>query len=197
MKPRIYLYPDGGSYSIEELEQKLGFKHLPQNIFEGQEEIYRRGLQAEVDLKQKELGKRYIDRIESAYLPEVSIHDLGKKVGYGLFAEEGIPNGAYVGEYTGLVRKNDRRYCAPMNNYCYEYPVLDEIERSHVIDATDGNLTRFINHSFEPNLKPVHVYHEGYFHLIFLAIKEIEKGDQLCYNYGKQYWYVRQPPETL
>jgi len=197
MEPRIYLYPDGGSYSIEELEQKLGFKHLPQNIFEGQEEIYRRGLQAEVDLKQKELGKRYIDRIESAYLPEVSIHDLGKKVGYGLFAEERISDGSYVGEYTGLVRKNDRRYCAPMNNYCYEYPVLDEIERSHVIDATDGNLTRFINHSFEPNLKPVHVYHEGYFHLIFLAIKEIKKGDQLCYNYGKQYWYVRQPPETL
>ena len=164
---RYDLYPEGGSYTIEELERKLGFKHLVRNIFEDREEVYRRGLETEVDLKQKELGKRYIDRIESAYMPKVSIHDLGKKVGYGLFAEERIIDGAYVGEYTGLVRKNDRRYCTPMNNYCYEYPILDELDRSYVIDATDGNLTRFINHSYHTNLKPLHVYYKGYFNLIF------------------------------
>ncbi|NGX50353.1 MAG: hypothetical protein K1060chlam2_00198 [Chlamydiae bacterium] len=197
MEQRIYLHPDGGRYSVEELEQKLGYRHLSKNIFEEHEEIYRLGLEAEVSPEQEELGKRYIDQIESAYLPEISLHDLGEKVGYGLFAEESIPPGAYVGEYTGLVRKNDRRYSAPMNNYCYEYPVLDELERSYVIDATDGNFTRFINHSYDPNLKPVHLYHLGYFHLIFLAIREIKKGEQLCYNYGKHYWYVRRPPVSF
>lgn len=197
MARRFDLYPDGGSYTIDELEERLGYKHLSQNTFKDPIEVYQKGLQVSVTPEQKELGKRFIDQIDAAYIPEVSLHDLGEKLGYGLFAEEIILEGAYVGEYTGHVRKNDQRYSTPQNNYCYEYPILDELERSYVIDATAGNLTRFINHSYEPNLKPVHVYHEGYFHLIFIALKMIQKGEQLSYNYGKQYWYVRQPPEPL
>ena len=41
-----------------------------------------------------------------------------------LTAEEEIPPRTYVGEYTGIVRKNNRRYFTPMNNYCYEYPFI-------------------------------------------------------------------------
>ena len=121
---------------------------------------------------------------------------IDEDVGYGLYAEEAIEAGEYVGEYTGTVRRNDRRYFEPLNNYCYEYPVLDEIGRSFVIDATRGNATRFINHSFDPNLKPIHVFVEGFYHLIFIAIKRIEKGYQLAYDYGVNYWYVRNPPKV-
>lgn len=195
MEQRIFLYPEGGEYSIPELEEKVGYRHLAQSTHE--EEVYELGLKAKVTSEQKALGARYIDAICSAYIPKVSLHALGEKVGYGLFAEEEISQGAYVGEYTGHVRPNNQRYFSPMNNYCYEYPVPDDIGRNYVIDATDGNLTRFINHSYTPNLNPIHVYHEGYFHLIFLAIHDIERGEQLCYNYGKQYWYVRQPPQPL
>ena len=156
-----------------------------------------RGLKHKPTAKALELGKQYIQLIKAGYLPEVSIHDLGKKIGYGLYAEQEIPTKTYVGEYTGIVRKDNQRYFTPMNNYCYEYPVPDEIDRSHVIDATCGNLTRFINHSYKPNLKPIHVFYGGYYHLIFISLRLIKKGEQLCYNYGRQYWYVRQPPAEL
>jgi len=63
--------------------------------------------------------------------------------------------------YKVEVRENNRRYFEPLNNYCYEYPVPDSIGRSFVIDATQGNLTRFINHSYEPNLKPKYAFLKG------------------------------------
>lgn len=183
---KYQLLPDGGIYTIAELEERLQFKFLPHNLFE--EEVRAQGANAEAE----ELGKRFIGQIQAAYIPLVSIRWVNAYVGYGLFAEEEIAEGSYVGEYTGVVRKNDRRYFESLNNYLYEYPVPDEIGRNHVIDATQGNLTRFINHSSIPNLKPVHVYHDGFYHLVFLAIQPIKKGDQLSYDYGETYWYIRQ-----
>ena len=160
--------------------------------------MLRRGLLSTPTHEAIELGQRFIGKIQAAYLPSVSVRKMEGEIGYGLFAEEGIEPGSYVGEYTGIVRKNDiRRYLEPLNNYCYEYPVVDSLDRSFVIDATQGNFTRFINHSFTPNLKPIHVYYAGFYHLIFLSLRKIEIGEQLFYDYGKNYWYLRGSPVCL
>jgi SET domain-containing protein len=143
------------------------------------------------------LGERFLPQIQSAYMPKVSVRWISDAIGHGLFAECDLPEGAYVGEYTGHVRKNDQRYFQPLNNYCYEYPVPDELGRSYVIDATNGNLTRYINHSFTPNLRPVHAFANGFYHLIFLTLTAIPAGTQLCYDYGQNYWYVRDRPQPL
>jgi len=197
----VLLHPDGLLYSIPELEERIPFKFLPCitfESFEDQADILARG-QAKhqsnlVSPQALELGQKYFNKIDAAYIPHVSVRWISDKVGYGLFAEEEISEGNYVGEYTGIVRKNDRRYFEPLNNYCYKYPVDDEIGRSFVIDATQGNLTRFINHRSKPNLKPIHVFYEGYYHLIFLALRPIQKGEELSYDYGESYWYLREPP---
>jgi hypothetical protein len=187
--------------TIPELEKRIPFKFLASITFETSEDqadILARG-QAKhqnnlVSLESLELGKKFIEKIETAYIPQVSVRWVSDLVGYGLFAEEEIAARSYVGEYTGIVRRNNRRYFEPLNNYCYEYPVEDEIGRSFVIDATQGNLTRFINHSSSPNLKPIHVFYEGYYHLIFIALRLIQKGEQLSYDYGESYWYLRSSP---
>jgi uncharacterized protein len=150
-----------------------------------------------VNKKSLLLGKKFKQQIESSYIPPVSVRWINDDVGYGLFAEENIKKGSYVGEYTGVVRRNDRRYFEPLNNYCYEYPVDDEVGRSFVIDATNGCLTRFINHSFAPNLQPLYAFYDDFYHLIFLAMKPIRKGTQLSYDYGRSYWYMRDPPKGL
>ncbi len=178
--------------------------HLPHIAFESvedQEKVRLLGFEKwkskEVTAEAESLGKRFIGEIESAYIPVVSVRWVNDQVEFGLFAEEGLEKGSCVGEYTGIIRKNDRRYLEPLNNYCYTYPVLDEIGREYVIDATKGNLTRFINHSYTPNLQPIHVFYEGFFHLIFLAMRQIKKGEQLSYNYGKSYWYLRDKPSDI
>ena len=73
----------------------------------------------------------------------------------------------------------------------------DEDGINYVIDATNGNLTRFINHSYNPNLQPMYAFIEGFYHLIFLTIKPIKNGEQLAYNYGNNYWYLRGKPTNF
>ena len=146
-------FPDSGFYTIRELETRYQFEYNPILFLKQPRtaEIQQRGLaqlkQGRVSKDSQEMGKRWINRIEDAYIPNVSIRFLNERLGHGLFSEENLDAGCFVGEYTGQVRKNDRRYFEPLNNYCYEYPVLDSIGRSFVIDATNGNVTRFINHS--------------------------------------------------
>ncbi len=196
---------DGKACAVQELEMLLKFKYLPRISFEtskDQRSIRKRGIEKwksnGVSAESQELGSRFIQKIKVEYIPNVSIRWLNESLGHGLFLEENLDRGSYVGEYTGIVRKNDlRRYFNPINNYLYEYPIPDEIGKSYVIDATQGNLTRFINHSFHPNLDPVYAFYDGFYHLIFLATHRIEKGTQLCYNYGKNYWYIRRPPINL
>lgn len=204
MKCQFQCFPDKGFYTIPELETHLNFTYLPQISFETEadkEEILQRGLEKQknggISKESEKLGKKFMKKIDASYIPKVSIRWIKESVGYGLFSEEEIKKGSYVGEYTGIVRRNDRRYFEPLNNYCYEYPVPDDIGRSFVIDATEGNLTRFINHSSTPNLKPIHVFYDGFYHLIFIAISHIGKGIQLSYDYGQSYWYIRERPLNL
>ncbi|MGH2638757.1 MAG: SET domain-containing protein-lysine N-methyltransferase [Rhabdochlamydiaceae bacterium] len=190
--------------SIPALEKRLNYRHLPLNEFESpadEEEVRQKGLEQEkggkISSHALKLGKKFHTQILSSYIPVVSIRWVHPSIGYGLFAEEIIKKDRYVGEYTGVVRRNDRRYFEPINNYCYEYPVPDEIGRNYVIDATAGCLTRFINHSSTPNLKPLHVYWKGFYHLIFLALKRIEPDEQLSFDYGESYWYIREKPMNV
>ncbi len=136
------------------------------------------------------LGKRLDERS-----PLVSVGWCGETVGWGLFAEEDLEEDVIVGEYTGHVRKNDDHLS--INNYLYAYPIDDPIGRNYVIDATHGNLTRFINHSFWPNLKPCYAFSQGLYHVLLITLYPIKKGKQLSYDYGRLYWFVRSPPENF
>jgi SET domain-containing protein len=198
------LIPFKKNAKIRKLEQHFQFNYLPTLSFESEEDrqdVFNRGMlklnNQQINQKAQRLGKRYWKSIQSGYLPKVSVRWIDARVGYGLFAEEELAQETYFGEYTGIVRKNDRLYFEPLNDYCYEYPVPDSIGRSFVIDATQGNLTRFINHSFSPNLKPMHVFYQGFYHLIFLTLRPIHHGEQLFYDYGQNYWYLRQSPSKL
>lgn len=172
-------------------------KHLD---FEDREDVYKRGMAlfeaGKISLEELELGQRFRKEIEAGAICKVTVRLINDKVGHGLFADEDLPAGAYVGEYTGIVRTNEPRI-EKMNNYNYEYPVPDSIGRHFVIDATNGCETRFINHSYKPTLTPHYAFFDGFYHAIFLAEKDIPKGTQLTYDYGNSYWYIRARPEPL
>lgn len=164
-------------------------------------EIYQRGLEAfgrgEIPKKALIMGKKYRKQIESPQDPDIEIRFINEEVGHGVFAKSLIKKGSYIGEYTGIIRENSKVYFAPLNNYCYEYPIKDRLGRSYVIDATTGNFTRFINHSYRPNLKPHYAFIDGYYHCFFLAMRDIQDGEQLCYDYGRNYWVIRGTPCDL
>jgi hypothetical protein len=173
---------NGKSHSAFELEKLLSFRFLPAIDFESlseKEGIRQRGLEKK-DVKAGELvlGKRYRQQIENSWIPPVEVRLISENIGYGLFAAGALEKGSYAGEYAGIVRKNNSRYTEPLNDYCYEYPVADAMGRSYVIDARQGHLTRFINHSEKPNLKPCYAFLDGFYHVIFLTLRPISTGEQ-------------------
>lgn len=192
------------SFLISKLEKQFSFQFQDKNTFESpdeKKELQKKGFEMFAAKQVKEdwvqYGRKYKTEISEMIMPSVCIHQINNTIGSGLFAEKDYPTGTYFGEYIGLVRKNNRRYTEPLNDYCYEYPVVDNLNRNYVIDATRGHLTRFINHNFDPNLRPYYAYLDGFFHIIFISVKRIKKGDQLSYNYGRQYWYLRSKPSKI
>lgn len=127
---------------------------------------------------------------------KILIREMHPLVGYGVYALQTIPNYTFIGEYTGLVRKR-RRIRDRRNNYVFGY-VIGPDDTPWVIDAQEcGNFTRFLNHSYTPNLTSRWFIQDGVSHIIFFANRQIKKGEQLTYDYGPYYWRRRSGPVTI
>ena len=185
-------------YPLHEFEERMGMRYLKSLTFQTEpiiEKVLRQSKKAiakkQLSIREKWLGVRYQREISSSYEPKVSIRWIDESLGYGVFAEEEIPVGAYIGEYTGLVRKRQRR-TDRKNDYCFEYTIGDWVYNPFLIDAKDqGNFTRYINHSDHPNVESLSVYANEVMHIIFVALKPIKSGVQMCYHYGDTFWKKR------
>lgn len=137
-------------------------------------------------------GKLYHHQIQSGLLEDVYVRWIDDELGYGLFAGKDLPSGAFVGEYTGIVRRLFR-WNSDSNAYCLHYPTRFWSLKYYAIDAlNEGNLTRFINHSDTPNLQPLCTVEQGLLHQIFVTKDAVKADDQLTFDYGKDYWQKRQ-----
>lgn len=143
------------------------------------------------------LGEKYRSAIENEEHVPFFLRKINSAVGMGLFSKDAMEKDTFIGEYSGVVRKNIREYFTPLNNYCYRYPIEDEWGRDYVIDASQGGPCKWMNHSFSPNVKPEYAFFDGLYHVIFLSLRKIKKHEQLLYDYGPSYWYVRQKPQKL
>ena len=151
-------------------------------------------LKKEITMRQKWLGFHFQKQILEGFLPDISVRWINDAMGYGVFTEKKIFPADYIGEYTGLVRKRVGRI-DQKNDYCFEYSIGDWVYNPFIIDAkSQGNFTRFINHSADPNIEPICVCVDDVMHIIFMALKEIQEGTQLFYQYGDYFWKKRSKP---
>lgn len=113
--------------------------------------------------------------------PRISKHKLvvmRGSAGLGLKTQNPIPKGDFIAEYFGPFLSDEE---ADENGGKY----LFEIDKDVVINgSTRDNLARYINHSCRPNCESeidgrrVFVY----------AKRNIQEGEELAYNYGKEYF---------
>ncbi len=97
--------------------------------------------------------------------------------GLGLFADESIKKGEFVIEYIGKMLTHEE---ANIKGGKY----LFEISSRRTVDGTGrDNVARYINHSCKPNCE-VEIKRGQIF---IYAIKNIKKGSELGYDYGKEY----------
>lgn len=143
----------------------------------------------------KKLYECVLDQLNDDYRPALYLRYINEMVGFGAFAQEPIEDGQFVIEYTGMLVDDDD--CKEDGDYAMEVGkrYLKDGERTLLsIDAYErGNFSRFINHSFHPNLTSMTIYNpgDGLFHLVFHAEENIAKDQQLFISYGRGYWESR------
>ncbi|XP_034538605.1 uncharacterized protein LOC117812108 isoform X3 [Notolabrus celidotus] len=112
--------------------------------------------------------------------------------GRGVFATEPIEQGSFVLEYRGefisVEECRSRHYSETQSTFLYEFHWQ---KRQWCIDASkeDGSLGRLVNDNHKsPNciMKKVIVNNKP--HLCLFAVKNIEIGSELDYNYGDSKW---------
>jgi hypothetical protein len=103
------------------------------------------------------------------------------KAGLGLVTLEDIKKGDLVIEYTGEKISSDE---ADRRGGKYLFTVLDD---KLVIDGKGRkNLARYINHSCRPNCEAE--VDEDKKRVFIYAKRNIKAGEELHYDYGKEYW---------
>jgi hypothetical protein len=116
-------------------------------------------------------------------LPKLHIKYISKEIGFGLFTDQNFKKHDYIGEFCGTITSNPD----PSSEH-YNYSYIDD---SDIVIAPRkiGNELQFANHSVTANVKWKHIIgHDGYEHVIFIATRQIVKGEQILVDYGENYW---------
>jgi SET domain-containing protein len=97
--------------------------------------------------------------------------------GQGAFARSRIAAGEVVIEYVGerISKEESLRRCEQSN------PFIFGLDATHDLDGSvEWNLARLFNHSCGPNCEAV----EENQRIWIIALRDIEAGEELTYNYG-------------
>ncbi len=119
------------------------------------------------------------------------IHFEGK--GRGVIATQPFSRGGYVIEYRGDLitreeaKQRDGKYARDESIGCYMY-YFESRGKLLCMDATaeSKHLGRLVNHSRKPNLITKVIEINNIPHLVLLASKDIECGEEILYDYGER-----------
>lgn len=157
------------------------------------EKMYRKG---ELSRQQLWFGSYFKTEMETSFLPDVVIRYIDPVLGWGVFADRDFRKMEFIAEYSGMLRKGKRS--DRTNAYCFEYTLANGVKSPYTIDAEDrGGIGRLVNHSTRPNLQSSLATIDFVSHIILIANQPIRKGTQLCYDYGPDYWALRESPKEL
>jgi uncharacterized protein len=100
------------------------------------------------------------------------------KTGLGLFALKPVRRGEFIAYYSGRLISNKRA-----DELWTKY--LFEVNNRWTVDGSSrSNIARYINHSCKPNAEA-----DVRKHKVFIAaIRTIHPGDEITYNYGRDYF---------
>lgn len=101
------------------------------------------------------------------------------ETGLGLFATDVIEKGTFIIEYVGPRISNEEVHRRRSTRYLFE------LNSRWTIDGSPRwNTARYINHACRPNAEAV--VSRG--RIRIKAIKRIKPGDEITYNYGRNYF---------
>jgi SET domain-containing protein len=106
------------------------------------------------------------------------------KIGKGLFTKVNLKKGDHIGFYTGKILTDDR---ANSDKYVESKYLLWICKDWWIYgEGKESNYTRYINHSAKPNAELITSVR--WKTARFVALKSIKAGEELFFDYGKDYW---------
>lgn len=118
------------------------------------------------------------DKKKTNHVNDFKVIRAAKGAGLGLMALRPFKKGDFIIEYTGIKKKNK-----DVENDTTKY--LFDLDDKFTIDGSPrSNLARYINHSCVPNAETEIVRGK----ILISAIKNIAVGDEITYDYGKEYF---------
>ncbi|MBF8263212.1 MAG: seT domain protein [Parachlamydiales bacterium] len=186
-----------------EFEKQMGIVYLPRLDFQSwtdfssiSRKIAKFHEKGYLTQQQLWLGAYFQKEILGCEVPPVALRWIDDEIGWGVFSLQDLKPMALIGEYTGQVRRKNRSDAK--NAYCFQYSIISSEPTRYAIDARNqGGITRFINHSDTPNLGSALATCHNLSHIVLFTKKQIRKGEQICYDYGSDYWAKRSKPRTL
>ncbi len=113
-----------------------------------------------------------------SFLPHKALVIRRSPIWLWLFATQDIRKWQKVIEYTG------NKVATSIADRIWGKYLFTVNSRYTIIGTWHHNRARYINHSCQPNCEPLEVR----WRIIISAIKTIKKGEELTYNYGKDYF---------
>ncbi|KAI4901058.1 hypothetical protein NFI96_034328 [Prochilodus magdalenae] len=151
--------------------------------------IRRSSRKSKTELKCAE--KKYLDELITKGIENGMMVKYIEGKGRGVFATQHFQKGQYVVEYHGdLLLKTDAKkreaiYAQDPTTGCYMY-YFQYLSKTYCVDATKetDRMGRLINHSKNGNCQTKLHDINGIPHLILVASRDIEEGEELLYDYG-------------
>jgi hypothetical protein len=182
---------------FDQLQKITGARYIPYLEFDSFHTLKKVAVRKRIRLTPERLwlSAYFKEELLKGFVPKVSVRWTDDKIGWGLFAERDFQTMEFIAEYSGLVRARSKK--DSKNAYCFEYLLIPDEETPYLIDAQDqGGISRYINHHPNPNLSSTFTLIEEIPHVILYTCKSIKKGEQLCFDYGPDYWKKRSPPRV-
>lgn len=188
-------------FEIQKLFEKLGLIYL-KNIKVDDNLVnfcnaYKTNYYLQNQEKLNQDSQKYFDQISNYVHAPFCIKWISDQVGFGVFATAIIKEGQFIQEYTGVLHvpyvvKED-------TSYTWDYPALsNNHNKLHLDSKYQGNEMRFVNHSDNPNaIRCILIGRDNLFHVCYVAKHEIQIGEQILVNYGKNYWNTRKIHQQL
>jgi len=190
-------------YFQEDFPKYFGVEYLHQTVVDPQVLPFLEKHDITLDPKYSEINvQKRIDLhghyLERGGFPEdrrVYVAYASPETGMGAFANIYIPAWTIIAEYVGVITNK-----FPNTDYVWVYyssPKDSNAEEMTLkVDARNkGNISRFVNHSENPNCDVVHVPYKGRWRTLYISNKSILPDEELTVYYGSNYWSTRNKAE--
>ena len=121
-------------------------------------------------------------RIQQKQWCDVLVYKTVNK-GYGVKCAHKITKGRFVVEYNGICIDKIEKEKRNGSEYMFKFKTLDAWVDGYLYSSEGA----FVNHSCAPNMTAETWWVGGIPHIVFVALKDIEAGDELTIDYYKDY----------